>query len=134
MGYHAGMDSQRLDKWLWAARFYKTRALAVEAISGGKVHVNGSRVKPSRSIRVGEELTISRGPYTMTVHIEGLSGQRGPASAAQQLYRETEDSLAAREQLREQLRLERAAQPSSHRRPDKRSRRQIIRFTRRGQD
>ncbi|MGD8514468.1 MAG: S4 domain-containing protein [Granulosicoccaceae bacterium] len=128
------MDSQRLDKWLWAARFYKTRPLAIEAISGGKVHVNGSRVKPSRTVKTGDELTISRGPYTMTVHVEALRAQRGPASVAQQLYRETADSLAAREQLREQLRLERAAQPSSQRRPDKRARRQIIRFTRRKQD
>ena len=134
MGYHADMESQRLDKWLWAARFYKTRALAIEAINGGKVHVNGSRVKPSRAIRVGEELTIRRGPYMMTVQIEGLARQRGPASVAQQLYHETDDSLANREQLREQLRLERAAQPASHRRPDKRGRRQIIRFTRRQQD
>lgn len=125
------MESQRLDKWLWAARFYKTRALAVDAINGGKVHVNDARVKPSRTIRVGDELLISNGPYRISLHIEALAERRGPASVAQTLYSESPQSLQRREQLREQLRLERAAQPAPAHRPDKRGRRQIIRFTRR---
>lgn len=125
------MDSQRLDKWLWAARFYKTRVLAIAAINGGKVHVNAARVKPAHAIRVGDRLTISQGPYTTELDIDALATRRGPATVALTLYTETPGSLQRREQLREQLRLERAAQPSTPRRPDKRGRRQIIRFTRR---
>ena len=124
------MESIRLDKWLWASRFFKTRSLGVEAVNGGKVHVNGARVKPSRQIHVGDSLSITRGEYVYKLTVTGLSDRRGPASKAQQLYEESAESIAAREELSEERRLQRAAQPISHRRPDKRSRRNIIRFTR----
>lgn len=98
-------DRARIDKWLWAARFYKTRSQATEAVDGGKVEVNGARVKPAKDVRVGDELRIRLGPYEHVVRIRGLSDRRGPASAAQTLYEETGESVAARERLREQLRL-----------------------------
>ncbi len=118
-------ESQRLDKWLWCARFYKSRALAVEAIQGGHVHVNGQRVKPSKAVHPGDELRITRGGETWHVTIERLAARRGPASEAQTLYREDEASRQAREALREQRRL---AAPRPAKRPDKRERRRIIRF------
>ena len=96
-------DSQdarvRLDKWLWAARFFKTRSLATEAVSGGKVHVNDARVKPARAVQIGDTLDIRRGPYTATVVVKALSERRGPASQAVTLYEETQDSIDKREQL-----------------------------------
>jgi ribosome-associated heat shock protein Hsp15 len=121
---------QRLDKWLWAARFYKTRGLAVEAVNGGKVHLNKQRVKPSRTVKPHDILTISKPPYEHVVEIHGLSTQRRPAPEAQQLYKETEDSI----EKREQIRLEIKNQPLGFRhdkgRPNKRDRRHIIKFTR----
>lgn len=124
------MDTIRLDKWLWAARFYKTRALGVEAINGGKVHVNSTRVKPSRLVKPGDELSISRGEYVHRIAIIGLSDRRGPSSKAQQLYEESPESITARETLAEERRLQRAGQPAPQKRPDKRARRNIIRFIR----
>jgi ribosome-associated heat shock protein Hsp15 len=121
-------DSVRLDKWLWAARFYKTRALATAAINGGHVHLNGTRPKPSRAIQPGDELEIRRGPETYQITIETLSTHRGPATEARKLYRESEESYARRHQEREQRRLEAAAQPQTARRPDKQGRRKIIKF------
>ena len=91
------MDSQRIDKWLWAARFYKTRSLAVDEIGKGRVEVNGQVVKPAREIRTGDLVCLRQGPVTTTVQVLGLSLQRGPAPVARQLYSETPDSLAARE-------------------------------------
>ncbi|SFK70830.1 RNA-binding S4 domain-containing protein [Methylophaga sulfidovorans] len=123
-------ESQRLDKWLWAARFYKTRGLAVEAISGGKVHVNGQRVKPSRTVRVEDTLTISKPPYEFEVVIQGLNLQRRPASEAEQLYQETEQSREKRELLREQIKNEPLGFRQQKGRPSKRDRRNIIKFTR----
>ncbi len=96
-------ESQRLDKWLWAARFYKTRSLAVEAINGGKVHLNNNRVKPSRTIKPDDILTISKPPYEHIVTILGLNKNRRPAVEAQQLYNESEASIAKREILHQQL-------------------------------
>jgi ribosome-associated heat shock protein Hsp15 len=123
-------SSQRLDKWLWAARFYKTRGLAVEAINGGKVHLNKTRVKPSRTIRPDDELTISKPPYEHVVMVLGLSKQRGPATAAQQLYQETENSITKREVLRQQLKDQPLGFRHDKGRPNKRDRRHIIKFTR----
>jgi len=123
-------NSQRLDKWLWAARFYKTRGLAVEAINGGKVHLNKHRAKPSRTIKQDDVLTISKPPYEHVITILGAAKQRRPAPEAQLLYAETEDSLAKREKLK----LELKDQPLGYRhdkgRPNKRDRRHIIKFTR----
>ena len=116
----------RLDKWLWAARFYKTRKLATEAIQGGHVHLNGVRVKPARSILVDDELVITKGLYKFTIIVIGLSDKRGSAAIAQQLYQETEQS----KQLREQLNIQRKNQliVAPKKRPDKRERAKIIRF------
>ena len=125
-------DSVRLDKWLWAARFFKTRALATEAINGGHVHLNGSRPKPSRTLKIGDGLIIRRGQDEYHVEVLALSDKRGPASVAQQLYREDEQSRRKRESLAEERRLQVAAEPRPARRPDKKGRRQIIRFTTRG--
>lgn len=126
----ADNNSQRLDKWLWAARFYKTRGLAVEAINGGKVHIDKHRAKPSRTINHDDVLTISKPPYEYVISVLGISKQRRPAPEAQLLYIETDDSLAKREKLK----LELKDQPLGFRhdkgRPNKRDRRHIIKFTR----
>jgi ribosome-associated heat shock protein Hsp15 len=121
-------EKVRLDKWLWAARFYKTRSLATEAINGGKVHVNGERVKPSRAINTGDEVKVSKGELSVTVEVLALSDKRGPAKVAQTLYQETEASVNKRETLVEQRKLMRASQPLSEQRPNKKQRRQIHRF------
>ena len=121
----------RLDKWLWAARFFKTRSLAAEAVTGGKVDINGARTKPSRAIRAGDELTIRRGSYQWTVIVKDLSRLRGPASQAQQLYEETEESKRKREAAAAQLKLERPAEFDSRGRPSKKDRRAMERWTRR---
>lgn len=99
------MDRVRIDKWLWAARFYKTRSQAAEAVEGGKVEVNGGRAKPAKEVRVGDQLRIRLGPYDHLVMVRALSDRRGSASVAQALYAETPESIAAREKLREQHRL-----------------------------
>jgi len=117
----------RLDKWLWAARFFRTRSLAKAAIEGGKVQLRGQRVKVSREIAVGDELTVRQGFDTREVTVRALSAQRRGASEAQQLYSESEESLARREAEA----AARRAQPAPlhpHRRPSKRERRQIHRF------
>ena len=118
----------RLDKWLWAARFYKTRHLAAEAINGGHIHHNGHRVKPSRVIHVTDKLSIHKTPFTFDIIVEGLNSRRGPAKEAQLLYSETEESIKKRETLAEQRKLNAAQFPHAERRPDKRDRRRIIRF------
>lgn len=123
-------SSQRLDKWLWAARFYKTRSLAVEAINGGKVHLNHHRVKPSRTIKPSDVLTVSKPPYEHVITVLGLAKQRRPASEAQLLYQETEDSIAKREQLKLQLHDQPLGFRHDKGRPNKRDRRHIIKFTR----
>jgi ribosome-associated heat shock protein Hsp15 len=92
-------ENVRLDRWLWAARFFKTRQLASEAVKGGKVRVNGSRAKPARMVAVGDELEIRRGAYTWAVRVDALSGRRGPASQAAGLYTEHEASAAERARI-----------------------------------
>jgi len=118
----------RLDKWLWAARFFKTRQLAVQAINGGKVHLNGQRTKPGREVRIGAKLEIHKDELTWVVEVLGLSARRGPATEAQELYQETAESIERREEILQQRRLQRAtgAQPAA--RPTKRDRRLIHRF------
>ncbi len=120
--------SIRLDKWLWAARFFKTRALAKKAIEGGKVHYQGARSKPSRTVEPGASLAIRQGWSTKTVIVRGLSEQRRGANEAMQLYEETQESIAKRTLEVEQRKLQRAALPQSEQRPTKKQRRQIIRF------
>lgn len=96
-----GATRVRLDKWLWAARFYKTRALATEAVQGGRVHVNGQRAKPARDVREGDEVQVTRpGSPATVVIVRDISDRRGPASEAQKLYEETPESLEAREKDR----------------------------------
>lgn len=117
----------RIDKWLWAARFFKTRALAVDAIECGKVLVNETRVKPAKTIAVGDTLSIRLGPYMFEVEVLGLSDRRGPAPQAQKLYRETEAGRLKREALAAEIKAQ--PKPSELKgRPTKRDRREIERF------
>jgi ribosome-associated heat shock protein Hsp15 len=123
------MDSSvRLDKWLWAARFFKTRSVAREAVAGGKVHLNGNRAKPGRSLNIGDELRIQRAEEEYTITIVDLTARRGPATVARTLYEESEESRTQREKLAEERRLNRMQNTSNEGRPDKRQRRRLIRF------
>lgn len=117
----------RLDKWLWAARFFKTRALASAAVASGKIKVNGARAKPARPVRVGDELRIHIGVYEYCVHVRAVRDRRGSATEAALLYTESEASQAARKQLASQLAAERASAPVDAGRPSKRARRERIR-------
>ena len=120
------MDSLRIDKWLWAARFYKTRSLACDEVTKHRVQINGQDVKPAREVKVGDTLTVRQGNITKTVQVKGISAARGPAPVAQLLYEETPESIALRAKLAEQNRM--AAEPAhsiEHGRPTKRDRRQI---------
>jgi ribosome-associated heat shock protein Hsp15 len=117
----------RVDKWLWAARFFKTRALAIQGVESGKVLLNGERVKPAKNVNVGDTLTIRRGPYISTVIVKALSLRRGPAVEAQNLFEETPESITARQEVAERL-----SQEPSHGfaegRPTKKDRRDLDRF------
>jgi len=124
--------TMRIDKWLWAARFYKTRALASAAINGGKVHHNGNRIKPSRQLAAGDVLTVRKGPYRFEITVVRLSAQRRPAEEARTLYAESEQSASERHTLYAQRRLEGHAAGQRERRPDKRTRRLIHRFRQQG--
>jgi len=126
----ADADRIRLDKWLWVARFFKTRSLAAQAIDLGRVRIHGERIKPARDARIGETLDIQVGDQSLQVVVHALSSQRGPASVARELYRETVESIARREQRAEQ----RAAEPaqSIKGRPTKRDRRELGRVSRGG--
>lgn len=122
------METMRLDKWLWCARFYKTRGLATEEITKGRVTVNGQAAKPARDLRCGDTVALRQGPVARTVLVRGLSGARGPAPVAQQLYEETAESIQTREKAAELRRL--APEPAaalSQGRPTKRNRRDIER-------
>lgn len=123
-------NNQRLDKWLWATRFYKTRGLAVEAINGGKVHLNNHRAKPSRTVKQNDVLTISKPPYEHVITVLGISKQRRPAPEAQLLYLESEASVAKREKLKLELKDQPLGFRQDKGRPNKRDRRHIIKFTR----
>ncbi len=120
------LTSVRLDKWLWAARFFKHRQLAVEAISGGHVHVNGDRVKPARPVRIGDELRIRKGTETWVVTVLGLNDKRRPAKEAVLLYQEDEHEKEQREEQIEMRRLHGVNIPT--RKPDKRQRRKLGEF------
>lgn len=120
--------SVRLDKWLWVARFFKTRSVAREAVSGGKVHLNGNRAKPGRSLNIGDELRIQRGEEEYSITVVELSVRRGSAVVARTFYEESEESRIKREQLAEQRKLEHQQHATRERRPDKRQRRRIVRF------
>lgn len=120
------MDKLRIDKWLWAARFYKTRTLATEEIGKGRIEINGQEVKPAREVKVGDSISLRQGALTRVVVVRGLSGIRGPAPVAQQLYEETAQSLQAREKAAEQRRY--APEPAlsiEQGRPTKRGRRDL---------
>jgi ribosome-associated heat shock protein Hsp15 len=119
-------DKVRLDKWLWAARFYKTRSLSSEEIDKGRVLVNGQSAKPAKEVKVGDTMTIRTGPVTRTILVKGLSGARGPAPVAALLYEETHESQAQRQAAAEQRRL--APEPAhtiTQGRPTKRDRRDL---------
>jgi len=118
----------RLDKWLWAARFFKTRSLAAEAIAGGKVQVNGDQAKRARPVQVGDRIRVRLGPYEHDVAVRELSTRRGPATAAAALYEETPESIAARDTLAVQLKSLHSAFGPDRGRPTKRDRREMERF------
>jgi len=127
----APATSVRIDKWLWAARFFKTRALASDAVTGGKVEVHGERVKPARAVKTGELVSIRLGPYVHLVRVLGLSGTRGPASVATLLYEETPESKAAREKHAWTLRNAAPVIDPGEGRPTKKDRRNLDRMRRR---
>jgi ribosome-associated heat shock protein Hsp15 len=118
-------DRVRIDKWLWAARFFKTRTLATEAVQGGRVHLEGARIKPSRDVHVGDRLEITVGDSTVTVIVRALGERRGSASAAALLYDETPESREKREREREQRRMAPPPGADLHGRPSGRDRRRI---------
>ncbi|MDC6116997.1 ribosome-associated heat shock protein Hsp15 [Serratia rubidaea] len=118
----------RLDKWLWAARFYKTRALAREMIDGGKVHYNGQRSKPSKNVELNAEIKLRQGNEERTVVVLALSGQRRGAGEAQLMYEETAASIVNREQMAQARKLNALSMPHPDRRPDKKERRTLIKF------
>ncbi|CAI1184069.1 Heat shock protein 15 [Serratia plymuthica] len=121
-------DAVRLDKWLWAARFYKTRALARDMIDGGKVHYNGQRGKPSKIVEIAAEIRLRQGNEERTVIVLALTGQRRGADEAQQMYQETEASIANREKMAIARKMNALTMPHPDRRPDKKERRDLIKF------
>ena len=129
MAKHSQLEEAvRLDKWLWAARFYKTRTLAKEMIDGGKVHYNGQRSKPNKIVEVGATLKIRQGSDEKEIVVLALSTQRRSAPEAQLLYRETEQSIANREKLAMARKMNALSMPHPDRRPDKKERRDLLKF------
>ncbi|MCG7390361.1 MULTISPECIES: ribosome-associated heat shock protein Hsp15 [Pantoea] len=127
-------EGVRLDKWLWAARFYKTRSLARDMIEGGKVHYNGQRSKPSKLVELEAELTLRQGNDERTVIVTALSDKRGPAEVAQQLYSETAASIEKREKVALARKMNALTMPHPDRRPDKKERRDLMKFKLTGDD
>lgn len=123
-------DSHRLDKWLWHARFYKTRSLATAAINGGKVHLNAERVKPAHRVRIGDRLSLALQGIVAEFEVLGLPQRRGPPAEAQTQYLETPASAERRSKLREQQKLAQASRPRPDGRPDKRDRRRLMKLQR----
>ncbi|OBW92793.1 ribosome-associated heat shock protein Hsp15 [Gallibacterium genomosp. 3] len=121
-------ESYRLDKWLWAARFYKTRTLAREMVDGGKVHYNGQRTKPSKEVEVGAMIKLRQGNDEKEVEVLALSNQRRAAPLAQQLYQETEESIKKREQIAWARKANALSMPNPERRPNKKERRDLLKF------
>ncbi len=122
------LSAMRLDKWLWVARFFKTRQLATEAINGGKVHLNGQRTKPGKEVKPGSRVRIHKSSLEWDIEILGLAKQRRAAAEAVLLYQETDVSKQERERTLEERRILRASDPRPSKRPSKRDRRQIHRF------
>ncbi len=118
----------RIDKWLWAARFYKTRALSAEAVEGGKVQLNGERVKPAKTLKPGDALLIRNGPYVWAITVRALDDRRGSATDAAKLYDESPESRKSRESVAATIKAERQSNPFPKGRPTKKQRRQIHRF------
>lgn len=125
-----GSQRVRIDKWLWAARFYKTRSLAADAVEGGKAQLNGERVKPAKALKVGDMLAVRNGQFTWEVTVLALSERRGSAPEAAKLYAEFEHSKKEREEKTALLKIERQSNPFPGGRPTKKARRQIIKFVR----
>jgi ribosome-associated heat shock protein Hsp15 len=121
-------SSIRIDKWLWAARFFKTRSLATDAVDGGRVRLNGERIKPARSVKIGDILKIDNGSTEWEVEVRGLADKRGSASIAQTLYSETEQSIGERQRKAEQRKLFREPSEEIKGRPTKRDRRVLDKF------
>ncbi|MCB1837732.1 MAG: ribosome-associated heat shock protein Hsp15 [Alcanivoracaceae bacterium] len=122
------MNEVRIDKWLWAARFYKTRSLAQQMVEGGKVHVDGQRVKASKPVRVGQVIVLRQGEVQREVEVLALAEKRGSAPQAALLYQETQDSIARREQVSAERRAAIISAPHPDHRPDKKARRDLRRF------
>ena len=122
------MNEVRIDKWLWAARFYKTRSLAQQMVEGGKVHVDGQRVKASKPVRVGQLVVLRQGELQREVEVLALAEKRGSAPQAALLYQETQDSIARREQVSAERRAAIISAPHPDHRPDKKARRDLRRF------
>src|SRR5689334_21001618 len=126
-----GITRVRLDKWLWAARFFKTRGIAAQAIETGKVELNGERAKRAKQLQVGDELRVRLGPYHHVVKVRALSERRGPPAVAAQLFEETEESRKAREAMQIQVRAAQSVPGYDRGRPTKKDRREIERLRRR---
>lgn len=122
------VEAVRLDKWLWAARIYKTRALAREMIEGGKVHYNGQRSKPGKVVELGATLTLRQGNDERILLVKGMTEQRRPASEAVALYEETAESIEKREKMALARKMNALTMPHPDRRPDKKERRDLMRF------
>jgi ribosome-associated heat shock protein Hsp15 len=123
------LSGVRIDKWLWAARFFKTRSLATDAVSGGKIRLNGAPTKPAREVKIGDRLDVFNGDTRWEVVVQALSEKRGPASEARLLYAETAESITAREAEQARRKFEHEPAAEIHGRPTKRDRRQLNRFS-----